>query len=127
MTDEEPRAGEDRAPEPLPEDLRDTWGNRGPAIGDATPAGDVDLGDAATTSDAAREGAAKLRDGPLANEPTRDPSLSRGVDRAAAGLEPADAGYDRSFEGEPAGPLGPDADEVPPDSDEGPSGQWGAG
>jgi hypothetical protein len=120
------QAGEDLASEPPPEDLRDTWGNTGPAIGDALPVGDVDPGPVPGESDAARQGAADLKAGPLASEPTRDPSLSRAVDRAAAGLEPTDAGYDRSFEGQPAGPLGPDSDEVPPDADEGPGGQWGS-
>ena len=42
-------------------------------------------------------------------QPTRDPSLSRAVDRAAAGAPVEEAGYDRSAEGPPPGPLDPDA------------------
>lgn len=41
-------------------------------------------------------------------QPTPDPSLSRAVDRADAGLAPDDAGYDRSNEGPAAGPLDPE-------------------
>lgn len=54
---------------------------------------------------------------------TRDPSLSRAVDRAAAGAPVDQAGYDRSIEGEAAGPLEPEAQ---PESDDLPAGQWGS-
>lgn len=40
-------------------------------------------------------------------EPTADPSLSRAVDRAAAGAPLEEAGYDRAGEGPAAGPLEP--------------------
>jgi hypothetical protein len=48
--------------------------------------------------------------GPGHHELTRDPSLSRAVDRADEGLDPAAAGYDRSIEGPAPGPLEPDAE-----------------
>lgn len=52
---------------------------------------------------------------------TRDPSMSRAVDRVAAGVPLAEAGYDRSIEGEAAGPLAPAADTRP--DEELPAGQ----
>jgi hypothetical protein len=57
---------------------------------------------------------------------SRDPSLSRAVDRAEEGLESEAAGYDRTIEGPSPGPLEPDASEAPADSDENPSGSWGS-
>jgi hypothetical protein len=123
---EQTQAGEDLAAQPPPEDMRDMFGNRGPAIGDARPVGDVPFADTAGVNEHVRQDPVRARTRAPSNEPVRDPSLSRAVDRAAAGLEPADAGYDRAFEGEPAGPLGPAEDEVPADAEEGPSGGWGS-
>ncbi|HWH24375.1 MAG TPA: hypothetical protein VNW68_05715 [Candidatus Limnocylindria bacterium] len=51
-----------------------------------------------------------------APQPTRDPSMSRAADRAAAGVPVEDAGYDRSNDGPPPGPLEPRADEIEPES-----------
>jgi hypothetical protein len=53
-----------------------------------------------------------------AEQVTRDPSLSRAVDRQAAGLEPEAEGYDRSIEGSPPGPLAPPANETVDADDE---------
>jgi hypothetical protein len=60
------------------------------------------------------------------NELTRDPSLSRAVDRADDGLSPEQAGYDRTIEGGSPGPLEPEAEQQPADSPDAPGGQWGS-
>jgi hypothetical protein len=57
---------------------------------------------------------------------TRDPSLSRAVEREHEGLDADAAGYDRSVEGPAPGPLEPDAERVPADSQDLPGGQYGS-
>ncbi|HWH37879.1 MAG TPA: hypothetical protein VNT28_08890 [Candidatus Limnocylindrales bacterium] len=60
------------------------------------------------------------------NELTRDPSLSRAVDRADDGLSPEAAGYDRTADGPSPGSLAPDAEQQPADAADEPSGSWGS-
>ncbi|CAN5650906.1 hypothetical protein BH23CHL7_BH23CHL7_02030 [soil metagenome] len=60
------------------------------------------------------------------SELTRDPSLSRAVDRAHDRLSPEAVGYDRTAEGSSPGPLGPDAKQQPADAEDEPGGQWGS-
>lgn len=63
---------------------------------------------------------------------TRDPSMSRAVDRAANDLPVEQAGYDRSMEGARPGPLVPTGEGAALDGDEEdgtdglPAGQWGS-
>ena len=57
-------------------------------------------------------------------EKLADRSLSRAVDRDAAGAPVLDAGYDRSIEGESPGALDPDRESQP--DDEAPAGEWGS-
>ncbi len=126
----QPQAGEDVRPEPPPEDMRDFYGNAGPAIGDAAPVSAVDVPE----PEAGPYGPGPRVERPhvseqapsVFHEPTRDPSLSRAVDRAAAGIEPDAAGYDRSIEGPPPGPLDAPADREAADAEDQPGGQWGS-
>ncbi len=124
------QAGEDLRDEPPPEDLRDTHGNAGPAIGDARQAELPDVPDQPggpyPPPNVVERPHTSQPSEALSSEPTRDPSLSRAVDRAAAGLQPEAAGYDRSMEGPPPGPLDPAADEQPAEAEDQPGGQWGS-
>jgi len=124
------QAGEDLADRPPPEDLRDDYGNAGPAIGDAVPAGVIDVREPAggpyPAPSVTERPHVSRRPGTFSREPTRDPSLSRAVDRETAGLDAAAAGYDRTIEGPPPGPLEPDHEEQPADTEGGPGGQWGS-
>jgi hypothetical protein len=134
--DDEPRrgpqtdTGRDEETAPAAIDVRDTFGNTGPAVGDATTEGAVDVRE----PEAGPYPLPELVERPHVPEthatapvqPTRDPSLSRAVDRAAAGLAPESAGYDRSIEGPPPGPLEPPVDEEHPASEGKPGGQWGS-
>ncbi|HUG47883.1 MAG TPA: hypothetical protein VMP67_05665 [Candidatus Limnocylindria bacterium] len=124
------QAGEDLADVPPPEDLRDEYGNAGPAVGDAVPAGVIDVREAPggpypAPNVVERPHTAQTPE-TFSGEPTRDPSFSRAVDRAAAGLATDSAGYDRSMEGPPPGPLDPDVEEQPADAESEPGGQWGS-
>lgn len=124
------QAGEDIADTPPPEDLRDVWGNAGPAVGSAVPTGVVDVrepeGGPYPLPNVVERPHISERPATFSGEPTRDPSLSRAVDRATAGLDAESAGYDRTIEGPPPGPLDPQADEEPPDAEHAPGGQWGS-
>jgi hypothetical protein len=114
---------------PVPVDLRDTHGNAGPAIGNAAASVtvDVEMPDAGPYPLPDQVERPFRAQPPAAPTPaTADPSLSRAVDRAAAGLDPAAAGYDRSAEGPTPGPLGPAVDEEDPDAGPEPAGQWGS-
>jgi hypothetical protein len=127
---EQTQAGEDLRDEPPPEDLRDTYGNAGPAIGDAEATGLLDVPDQPggpypPPNVVERPHVSQIPE-TFSAEPTRDPSLSRAVDRAAAGFQPEAAGYDRSMEGPPPGPLDPAAEEQPADAEGQPGGQWGS-
>lgn len=124
------QAGEDLGDEPPPEDLRDTYGNYGPAIGEARQADlpavpDQPGGPYPPTNVVERPHVSQTSE-TQSGEPTRDPSLSRAVDLAAAGMQPEAAGYDRSTDGPSPGPLGPDADAQPADAEDQPGGQWGS-
>ena len=125
------QAGEDLRDEPPPVDLRDTYGNSGPAIGDATATGVADVpereGGPYPMPDVTERPHTAQTPATASGEPMRDPSLSRAVDREAAGLSPEAAGYDRTMEGPPPGPLDPEADEESPDAGGQPAGQWGSG
>lgn len=124
------QAGEDLADTPPPEDLRDEYGNAGPAIGDAVPAGVIDVREAPggpyPAPNVVERPHMTQRPGTFSGEPTRDPSLSRAVDRETAGLDAAAAGYDRTIEGPPPGPLDPNLEEQPADAESEPGGQWGS-
>jgi hypothetical protein len=124
------QAGGDVRNEPPPVDLRDTYGNAGPAIGDAEATGLLDVPDQPggpyPPPSVVERPHASLPPETISAEPTRDPSLSRAVDRAAAGLQPEAAGYDRSIEGPPPGPLDPAAEEQPAEAEDQPGGQWGS-
>jgi hypothetical protein len=62
-----------------------------------------------------------------ATQPTRDLSLSRDVDLAASGTDPAaEHGMSDASEIGHPGPLGPDASDQPADAGGQPSGQWGS-
>ncbi|HSH21413.1 MAG TPA: hypothetical protein VK992_02195 [Candidatus Caenarcaniphilales bacterium] len=126
--DEGPATGDEEG-RPAPVDLRDTYGNAGPAIGDAaaTVAVDVDMpeGGAYPLPDEVQR-PYQAQDPGSIHQPTVDPSLSRAVDRAAAGLDPEAYGYDRTAEGAPPGPLAPDAPVEDADGGPQPAGQWGS-
>lgn len=129
-TTAETQAGEDVRPDAPPEDMRDTYGNAGPAIGDAVAAAEVDVampaGGPYPMPDVVERPHITQAPGTFSGEPNRDPSLSRAVDRASAGLTPEAAGYDRSSEGPAPGPLDPDGDAEGPDNEAQPGGAWGS-
>jgi hypothetical protein len=114
---------------PAPVDVRDTYGNAGQSVGDAraTVAVDVDMpeGGPYPLPDVVERPFAAQPPGAV-RQPTVDPSLSRAVDRAAAGLDPAAQGYDRSNEGPAPGPLDPDAEVEDADAGDQPAGQYGS-
>jgi hypothetical protein len=114
---------------PAPVDLRDTYGNAGVAVGDAaaTTAVDVDMpeGGPYPRPDRTQRPFAPAEPGAV-RQPTVDPSLSRAVDRAAAGLDPEAQGYDRTIEGPPPGPLDPEAEVEDADAGDEPAGQYGS-
>jgi hypothetical protein len=130
-TTEPAQIGEAPAEVPPPEDLRDTYGNTGPAVGDAVAAGEMGValpeGGPYPMPTVVERPHTAQRPQTFSAEPNRDPSLSRAVDRAAVGLTPEDAGYDRSIEGPAPGPLDPEAHEDAPDSENQPGGAWGSG
>lgn len=125
------QAGNAEEPAEIPDDVRDTYGNAGPGIGTATakdPLLDVPEppGGPYPPHSMIERPHAIPASTTIPPQPTRDPSLSRAVDRAASGLTPTDAGYDRSNDGPPPGPLDPPVEEEQPDSASRPGGQWGS-
>ncbi|MDP8905061.1 MAG: hypothetical protein M3N29_07070 [Chloroflexota bacterium] len=120
---------EDAGDVAAPIDTRDTYGNAGPGLArsdidadieiDEPPAGPYGLPSVIERTHRAEP------PGTMPRQPTRDPSLSRAVDRAAAGIGVEEAGYDRAAEGPAPGPLEPDAEQEPPLSKDLPGGQWG--
>ena len=126
------REGEGDKPVAAPVDTRDTYGNAGPALADPTV--DVELepevedavgGPYPLPSVIERPHAASAA-GSAPHQPTRDPSLSRAIDREAAGIDLAATGFARSTESPADGPLDPDVEQQPPSSDEHPAGTWGS-
>lgn len=115
---------------PAPVDIRDTHGNAAPAVGTGlgTDVADVDLPDGGPypLPDQLERPSPAVPPGTPLMEPTRDPSLSRAVDVANAGLDPGQLGFDRAAEGPPPGPLGPDVEAQPADAEGEPAGQWGS-
>lgn len=115
---------------PAPIDIRDTYGNAAPSVGNArgTDVADVEMpeGGPYPLPERLDRPFAAAPPGVTPGEPTRDPSLSRAVDMANAGLDPAAQGFDRSAEGPPPGPLGPDVKEQPAGAEGEPAGQYGS-
>ena len=125
------REGEWDEPLSAPIDTRDAYGNAGPALSDPTvdvelePEVDDALGGPYPLPSVIERPHTATAPGSAPHQPTRDPSLSRAVDREAAGLDPAAAGFDRSGESSADGPLDPDVEQQPA-SDEHPAGTWGS-
>ena len=115
---------------PTPIDLRDTYGNATPGLGDHRAAADLDVGERPAgpypLPEVIERPAAAQSPAEAAAQPMADPSLSRAVDRIAAGLDPEAAGYDVSSLGPAPGPLDPPAEEEDPDAGSQPAGQWGS-
>jgi hypothetical protein len=108
------QSGQDEEPVVTPEDVRNTLDVPEPPGGPYPPHSAIERPHAIPAPTT------------IPIQPTRDPSLSRAVDRAASGLAPEDAGYDRSNDGPAPGPLDPPVGEERPDSVEHPGGQWGS-
>ena len=116
--------------EATPIDLRDTYASAGPGLGDSRPADELDVpeqpGGPYPLPEVIERPAAAQSPAKAAAQPTADPSLSRAVDRIAAGLDPEAAGYDTSALGPPPGPLDPAVEEEDADAGSQPAGQWGS-
>lgn len=123
------RVGEDEGL-PAPIDIRDTYGNAAPGVGNArgTEAADVEMPEAGPypLPEVVERPFAAAPPGAMPGQPTPDPSLSRAVDRAAAGIDASADGFDRAAEGPPPGPLGPDAALEDADAEGEPAGQYGS-
>lgn len=126
------REGKGDSPGRAPVDTRDTYGNAGPALSDPTVPVDLEpevedaVGGPYPLPSVIERPHVDNTPGSAPHQPRRDPSLSRAVDREAAGLDLAATGFDRSTESPADGPLDPDVEQQPPASDEHPAGTWGS-
>jgi hypothetical protein len=119
----------------MPSDVRDeierTEAALRPAVTPQTPIADVDedFGRAGTYTTEYPTGVRRPHAAEPAGAPqvTRDPSMSRAVDAAAAGLDPRALGFDDS-DGEIGhpGPLAPDVRDESPLSEDEPAGKYGS-